>query len=254
MENEINEVTAPTIPESKPASGIVRVFYEPKSFFAGLRNKKAWIIPLVVIIIIGGVLGQLTKPILVRDIFAGVEQRMEQARQAIGEERYNQIMDQLQSRKAEAMSNEITLRTVLTFIIVPLVIMFVIAGVGKLVGNFMLGGKAGFWLVLNVIVFTGLIGLAGDVIKSIMILAKDTSYVYLGLGLLKPVNDGSFLFYLFRQIELFSIWRLIATCIGLGAVYNISGKKFGYALVPIWVVFVLLVAVANIFTGGSIVY
>ena len=118
----------------------------------------------------------------------------------------------------------------------------------------MLGGKAGFWLVFNVIVFTGLIGLAGDVIKSIMILAKDTSYVYLGLGLLKPVNDGSFLFYLFRQIELFSIWRVIATCIGLGAVYNISGKKFGYALVPIWVVFVLLVAVANIFTGGSIVY
>ncbi len=161
MENEINEVTAPTAPESKSASGIVRVFYEPKSFFEGLRNKKAWIIPFVIIIIVGGVLGQLTKPILVRDIFAGVEQRMEQARQAIGEERYNQIMDQLRSRKAEAMSNKITWRTVLTFIIAPLLMAFVIAGVGKLVGNFMLGGKAAFWLVFNVVVFTGLIGLAG---------------------------------------------------------------------------------------------
>lgn len=254
MENEINDAVQSLPTESTASSGIWRVFYEPKAFFTGLLNKKAWIVPFILIVIIGGIVGHFVRPIVTKDAFAGIERQMEQSRDALGEAQYNEIMNRIESKKAEALSNKITWYMPLVMVGIPFVMMLIIAGIGKLAGSSMLGGKAAFWLVINVIAFTGLIGLAGDIIRSVMILAKDTSYVYLGLGLLKPINDGSFLHYLLRQIELFSVWRLAATCIGLGAVYGMSGKKFAYVIVPIWIVFILLVAAANLFTGGSIVY
>ena len=121
-------------------------------------------------------------------------------------------------------------------------------------GNFLFGGKAGYWIILNVVLFSALIGVAGEIVRGLLMISKDSMYVYTGLGLLKPVDDGTFLHYFFRQIDLFSVWRIVVTSIGLGAIYQMKPKRFGYVLFSIWILFVLLVSVANLFTGGSITY
>ncbi|MCX6829018.1 MAG: hypothetical protein NT002_07010, partial [candidate division Zixibacteria bacterium] len=65
---------------------------------------------------------------------------------------------------------------------------------------------------------------------------------------------GSFLFYLIRQIDAFTIWRIIVTAIGFGVIYNMKPKRFDYVLFPVWLIFIVLVSLGNLFTGGTIIY
>lgn len=52
----------------------------------------------------------------------------------------------------------------------------------------------------------------------------------------------------------FSIWRILVTAIGLGVIYNMKTSKFAAVLYPLCFIFIMLVAVANIFSSGSIIY
>jgi len=50
-------------------SGIFRVFYEPSKLFAGLTDKRAWLVPLVIIAIVGGI-NRAYDPAAVRERYA----------------------------------------------------------------------------------------------------------------------------------------------------------------------------------------
>jgi hypothetical protein len=233
-------------------SRIFMVFSKPSTLFPALTGKIDWLIPLIVIAVIGGAVRQATTPISVRDLSAKVRERIEQYKDRMPAERYEQIVSQMEEQFEAA--KEFKWYNPLLFVGFPLVFFFIISGICILCGNFFLGGKSNFWIVMNVVGYAALIGLLGEVVRGFMMLAKDSYFVYTGLGLLKPFDDGSFLYYLFRQIDVFSIWRIAATAIGLGAVYRMKPNKFAYVLFGIWFVFVAIVSVLNMFTGGTIVY
>ncbi|MFZ5981030.1 MAG: hypothetical protein ACOYVF_10405 [Candidatus Zixiibacteriota bacterium] len=235
-------------------SGIYRVFYEPSILFAGLTDKKAWLVPLIIVAIVGGIIGQMTRPLYLKDMLPIAEARLEKYRQYIDEQRYNEARANIEKARAEAKENAYKWYFPLISLGIPLIFFLIIALIAVLFGKVFFGGKAGFWVVLNVVAFAALIGLLGDVFRGVMMLAKDTMMVYTGLGLLKPVDDGTFWYYLFRQIDAFSLWRIGVTAIGLGVVYKMSTIRFLLVLLPFWLVFICLVAFANIFTAGSIIY
>ena len=253
MENQ----SSPVAPAAAPASvwsGIYRVFYEPSKFFAGLANKKAWLLPLLIIAVVGTIVGHVTRPLYVKDMIPVAEARIEEYRQYMGEERYNAAKERLEESKIEAAKNEFKWYYPLISLVLPMVVFSIIALVVMLFGKVIFKGGAGFWTVVNVIAFAALIGLLGDVFRGVMMLMKDTMRVYTGLGLLRPLDDGTFLFYLLRQIDAFSVWRIVATAIGLGTVFKMSTARFLWVLIPFWLIIISLVAFLNIFSGGSIVY
>ncbi len=243
------------VPRAGFMEKILKIFYEPSAVFPALTKKIEWLIPLIIISIIGGTLGYYVRPLLALEQEKGIMQNIEKYRDTMTTERYNEIVDNIQSKFTEAKENKFT--WYYPFLIIGVIFLFlvIITGIGMLTGNFILGGRANFWIVLNAIAFAALIGLLGDVVRNSLMLLKGTAGVYTGLGLLRSlVGSDGFMFYLFRQIDLFTIWRIAVTCIGLGAVYKIKPKKFGYVLFPVWILFIVLVAVANTFVGGTIIY
>lgn len=249
-QNPVVETTA----EVSAVSGIFQVFSSPGSFFSSLKNKQAWLIPFVLTLIVAAVLGHFTRPLIIKDLAPQIRANLEKYKAQMPSERFNAAMADIDKMEQEAEENAFQIKYILIAAIFIVIGYFFIAFIGWLSGNFMFGGKANFWLIMNVVAFASLIGLSGDIIRGVMMLAKDSSAVYTGLGMLKPVNDGSFVYYLFRQIDLFSIWRIIVTAIGLGALYKMTSRNFAIILFVLWLIFAALVAGANIFTGGSIMY
>ncbi|UCD94607.1 MAG: hypothetical protein JSU69_00720 [Candidatus Zixiibacteriota bacterium] len=228
------------------------VFSKPSALFPALTGKIDWLVPLIIVAVIGGVLREATLSISVRDLGAKVVERIERYKDQMPAERYDEIMSQVEEQFESA--KEFKWYNPLLYVGFPLVFFLVISGVCIACGNFFFGGKSNFWIVMNVVGYAALIGLLGDVVRGLMMLAKDSYFVYTGLGLLKPFDDGSFIYYLFRQVDIFSVWRIAGTAIGLGVIYKMKLNKFAYVLFGIWLVFIVIVAVLNMFTGGSIVY
>jgi len=255
MENNIQTSQIPE-QDQKPGimSRIVMVFSEPSKLFATLTGKTDWLIPLIIIGLIGGIIGYQTRAIYAKDMYKGVVDRIDQYREQMPEAQFNRIMEDVDRQFAEAKENPFKWYYPPLWFGLPFVFWLIISVIALMSGNFIFGGKAGFWVIMNVIAYAALIGFAGDVLRGILILMKDSMYVYTGLGLLKPANDGSFLFYLFRQIDIFSVWRIIVTSIGLGVIYKMNSKKFAIVLLLFWLIFIALIAFANQFTGGTIIY
>ncbi len=252
--DSVNQPSPPVETTQKPGilSRVYMVFAEPSKLFGTLTSKTDWLIPLIIFAVIGGTMGYFTQPILTEGMRAGIERNMEKYRQYMTEEQYSETMEQIDQRFADA--GEYKWYYPLIAAGSPFITFLIIAVIGLVAGNFIFGGKAGFWVVVNVVAYAALIGLLGDVVNGAMMVAKGSIYVYTGLGILKPVDDGSFLYYLFRQVDLFSVWRIAVTAIGLGVIYRMRSAKFMYVLFPIWIAFICLVAVGNMFSGGSIIY
>jgi hypothetical protein len=255
MENNIQtSQTSEQIEQPGLISRIMMLFSEPSKLFGTLTGKTAWLIPLIIVGILGTAIYYQTRPIYAEGMEASSMEMLQTFEERMPADRYAQMVEDVTKQFDEARENKFLWYSPLISTGVPLLLWIIIASVGMLSGNFIFGGKAGFWTIVNVVAWAALIGFLGDIVRTIMMVLKDSMFVYTGLGLLTPVNDGSFLYYLFRQIDLFSVWRIIVTGIGLGIVYQMKPKKFVIVLLIIWIIFISLVAGANMFTGGSIVY
>ncbi len=242
-------------PQESIGSKIFKIFLEPSTVFKNLSSKWEWIVPIVVAGVLAGLAGHFARPYYVQDMETQVYDNMRKYEQYMSAEQYEETMTRVKENFEEARKNEFKWFYPFIFIGMPLVIALVISLVGKVIGNFVFGGRASFWMVLNVVAYAALIGALGDVLRNALIIWQETMHIYTGLGLLRPViGDGSFLFYLFRQIDLFTVWRIIVTCIGLGIIYNMKPQKFAYVLFPIWLIFIAIVAGLNLFAGGTIIY
>jgi len=255
MENNI-QTSQTSEPNSKPGlmSRLMMLLSEPSKLFGILTSKTEWLIPLIIVGVLGGAIYFQTRPILVDGMEPAVFENIAKYEDRMPAESYNQIIEDAKKQFADARENKFEWYLPLIMFGLPFVFWLIISSIGLMTGNFVFGGKGSFWAIMNVVAWATLIGLLGDAVRGIMMIMKDSMYVYTGLGLLMPVNDGSFLHYLFRQIDIFSVWRIIVTGIGLGVVYNMKPKKFVVVLIIVWIIFISLVAGANMFTGGSLMY
>jgi len=257
MENE-NSFPPPSEESSLGKPGLVekifKVFYQPSAVFGHLTGRLEWLIPIIIFVIFGSTLGHFVRPIFVTEQSKVAIERLEQYRDQIPAERYSQIVGDIEKGIEDAKENKYLWYTPLIALLFPLVLFLIITVICLLTGNFIFGGKSSFWVVMNVVAFAALIGLLGDTIREILMLNKGTINVFTGLGILKPIDDGSFMFYLFKQIDIFSIWRIITTAIGLGVIYKMKPNKFAYVLFSVWIIFIALVAFGNstILMGGLI--
>ena len=255
MENNIQtSQTSEQIEQPGLLSRLKMLFSEPSKLFGTLSGKTDWLIPLIIVAILGGAVSYQTRPIYAEGMEATVMEMLEGYEEQLPAAQYQQMLEDAKKQFDEGRENKLLWYFPLIWVSMPFVFWLIISSIGMMSGNFVFGGKAGFWIVMNVVAYAALIGILGDFVRAIMMILKDSMYVYTGLGLLTPANDGSFLYFLFRQIDLFSIWRIIVTGIGLGIVYKMKPKKFVIVLIIVWVLFISLVAFANTFTGGTLIY
>ncbi len=249
------DLTSGDVGNSKDVGFVGRLFgilYAPGKSFAVINGKWDWLLVIVLLTILGFGALMMQRPYLAPDIKKAALENIENFREQMGEEQYQETKEKLEKNMDENF--ELSPKTAAYGFIAHVVSVVIIGLLCWLVGNFMSGGKAKFWQVLAVVAFAGMISLLHDYVRGGLMTLNGTSYVYLGLGLLKPDPDSSFMYYFLRQFEFITMWKLAAMAIALGALYKIPASRFAYVLVPAWVVFMALVAVGNLFAGGTIIY
>jgi hypothetical protein len=130
--------------------------------------------------------------------------------------------------------------------------MAIMAGIGIVVFNALLGGEATFKQVYAIVVHSGFIGALQQVFVMPLNYARESMSSATSLGIFLPmVDDTSFLGRLAGGIDFFLIWSLISTAIGLGVLYRKRTAPIAWSLLAVYVIIILGIATVQVIRSGA---
>lgn len=192
---------------------IIGVFSSPTEAFDNYKKSPSIIIPLVVVIILGAVIGGL---------MTGPNASMQYDLMKSSTVLPPQALEQMQ---ADAENPNM----VMGIIFAPVMILiFGVLGalVAWFIGSFIFGGTAKFKAVWGVGLLGSLIMHLGGLVRAPLAIAQDSGYVTLGLAAFFPDKDFTSVFYsLLFYLDGFMIWSLIITGFGYAAIFGITRGK-----------------------------
>lgn len=206
----------------------IRVYTDPERAFEAVdRHPETWWQPLVLLAILGGlavylVFDQVIQP----EQLAALERRFE------GEElaRARQAIEGGLVRNMAYASG----------VIAPAVSAIVSALVAHLVAAYLMSGTGSFVRSLAVVSHALLVGVVESVVKVGMVLSLSTSQVHFGPALLlERPESPTFLYSLLAQIDLFTLWKIWLSAVGLAIVHRVGRQGLLWALLGVWAVWVI---------------
>ena len=198
-------------------SRIIRIFYAPGETFESLARKRSaadWLVPTILSAVVVTVAAVLVLPVATEFSQEAMQQQMQgmsaQQREAV--EQY----------QTEGMMQASTL---IATPIMLFIVLFIYSACYLVMGK-LLGGLLGYGQVLSIVAYTGLITIPQQVVKTLLILAKKTPLVQMGLGLfLSEEALQSFIGRLLSAIDPFVIWSTAVTGLGLSIVGQFDRSK-----------------------------
>ncbi len=197
-------------------STLARVFYRPAALFEKLRENPRILVPYICYAALVFLGVWLVKDVMMDEVLSdpAARARIEASGQPVTAE-VRQVMAIMQSLQVFA-----------GYLIMPLLATVL----AMFWGNVVMAGRAGFKQVLSVMLCGGLIYGLGKLLMVPMILAKQSVYVSLSLGVLAPHKAMSDVLYVaLSRLDLFIVWELIVIGIGLSILHGFSRNK-GYVL------------------------
>lgn len=242
-------VVAPAAPA--PGSLIARligVIFSPRDTFARIIPAAPWIgaLALVTLVMAGGQYAFLSTEV---GQDAMVDQQVHQAELRSGGNINQQQLDMFESLKTK--NRYIVGGSIL---IVGPIVTFLFAGIYFGVFNAMLGGDATYKQVLAIVTHSGAVNLLQMVfvVPLNYMRASASSATNLGVFVQSFLDDTSYVARVLGMIDLFIVWSLIVTAIGLGVLYRRRTGPIFWSLMGMYVVIVLVIAgVMRAFSGGA---
>lgn len=210
---------------------IVNVFLHPSITIKATMEKKNWLIPMILLLILSSTLSYFTFPVM----------KVEQAKLL----RESPLADRLSEEQLANMENYTSFQrfsslfwsglTLVITLLLGTAFLYLFYKIPGCEGMF-----ANYFSAFTVASFIDL-GLGG-LVKSFIILTKHDILASTSLTLLFPhMNIRSFTYVLLSQIDFFPIWFLIALALGIAAYAKISTRKsltiaFSYFLFKILVI------------------
>ena len=198
-------------------SRMIRIFYAPGETFESLARKHSvvdWLVPTVLSAVVVTVAAVLVLPFTTEFNQEVMQQRMQGMS---AEER--EVVEQYQTQDIMQAS---------TLIITPIVLfifLFVFAACYLVMGK-LFGGLLSYSQVLAIVAYGGLITIPQQVVKTLLILAKKTPMVQMGLGFfLSEEALQSFSGRLLSLIDPFIIWSVVITGLGLSLVGQLDRSR-----------------------------
>lgn len=231
-------------PEEKTmggASKILNIFFEPKKVFQSLKIKPTWLVPFIIVALLGIGFFYYTYPFIMNQQVEKIQEN-----EKIPEEQKELIIEKM-TEKDHPPIWQLALAPAGS-----LVALVVVAAVLFFVFNVLLGGDSTFRQVFSVYCYAGLIAIPAMIVKFPLIMMKENLNVQTSLALLLSPNDkDTFLYSVFSSFDIFTIWQVILVSMGLGVMYKYTTKKAFTAVLVLWIIWILAKSVFSTVFGGA---
>ena len=240
----MEQVSPSAQPEEKPMGGtskIINTFFEPKKVFENLKIKPTWLIPFLIVTLLGIGSFYYTFPFIMAQQVERIQEN-----EKIPEEQKEKIIEKMTEKDHPPLWQ-------LAFVpIGGMVALAVVAAVLFFVFNVLLGGDSAFRRVFSVYCYSSLIAIPAMIVKFPLIMMKENLNVQTSLALILSVNDkDTFLYSVLSGFDIFSFWQVILVSMGLGVLYKYTTKKAFTAVFILWLIWILAKSGLSTLFGGA---
>ncbi|UCB52651.1 MAG: YIP1 family protein [Candidatus Zixiibacteriota bacterium] len=232
-------------PEEKTMGGVSKffnIFFEPKRVFQSLKIKPTWLVPVIIVAVLGMGFFYYTFPYIMNEQVQKIRDN-----DRIPEEQKERIIERITEAEHPPIWQMAIAPagTLIALVIVAAVLFFVF--------NVLMGGDSGFRRVFSVYCYSSLIAVPAMIVKFPLVMMKGNINVQTSLGLLlSPDAKGSFLHSVLSSFDIFTIWQVILVSMGLGVIYKFSTQKAFTTVVILWIVWILAKSgLGSLFGGGG---
>lgn len=208
---------------------IFDIYFSPTRYFAKIREKPHYLIPLIMIVIIT-IIGSLVTLAIIKP-----EQKIIELReQNIPEEQIQKAEKYLRGPMPYVFA------IIASIIVVPIGLLIV-----ALIFNFLLpliNVTGQFLVTFSIVVGSALVRIPAIIIRMLLTVIKGSPFVYTSLALFTPmISKNTFIFRLLSKFDFFTIWEIALIAFGLQTVYDIKEKNKCYYLVfGIWLAYIIV--------------
>jgi hypothetical protein len=241
-------MTSPVSEASSPKGLLARaigVFFSPRETYADIVARPRVFGALVVVV---GIIAATQFAFLSTDIGqqAQLDQQIERM-ESFGFTVTDQMIEGMERQAPLTRYFAVGGITVFT----PLM-MAVMAGIGIVVFNALLGGEATFRQVYSIVIHSGFIGALQQLFVMPLNYARESMSSATSLAVFLPMlDDASFLGRLAGSIDFFQIWSLISLAIGLAVLYRKRTAPIAWSLLAVYAIIVLGIASVQVIRSGA---
>lgn len=210
---------------------VIGVFTSPGKTFASLNITPTWILPIIIYIAVSVAFIFFAQKIIIKEAITVQQEKM--AERGMTTDEMNNSL---------AMAEKVMKITIpLAAVAMPIIMIVVISGVFRFVGNVVMGGSATFKKVFSITAHSFLIHVLGALIILPLVLAKGSMQVSFSLAaLMSDEAKGTFLYQFLAKIDLFWIWWIAVYSIGLAVIYKMRTQKMATAVVTVYGIYAVV--------------
>lgn len=229
--------SAPVIepPVKNSFERIAGVLFAPAETFRDIARKPDFLVPVLVMVIIGFVATALLVPRM--DFEAMTREQMEQSGRQMSEADIERA-----SRMGAAVGKVIAWISPVLGVVIWLIIAAVL-----LLGHRVMGGDGNFAQAFSTTVYAWIPNAISGIITTVVAMAKGevnpatmNTLVKSNLGFLADMQDNPILFALLSSLDVFTIWTLILLVIGFSTISRFSRAKSAAIVISLWLVTVVV--------------
>lgn len=230
---------------------VANIFAAPGELFENVRltgpTASNWLVPLILMIIVAIAMSQLviSNPSLRDQMGSIIKKSMEESVQGgrMTQEQADQAYEQFASPTS---TMAMIIRIVATVLGIPIV-MFIVALAYWLLGKWGMRASAPYMKLVEVVGLTFFIGALESIVNTIMMFVMDSIYASpsLALAVLRDFDLQNKLHMALAKINVFTIWSLAVTAVGLSKVFQRDFAKVAVLVFALWIVW----CVFSILTG-----
>ena len=211
----------------------INIFTNPSKTFAELINRPTWLMPLLIVTIVGAIASQFTLDVQSKATLEMIRNMPGLSKEQVAEFEKSQADSGSLTSRVKNFAKGIAAKPI-WIVIVSAIFLFV--------GKVVLGGDSSFKKIFSIYCWSNLISIPGVIITSYLIILKKNMFVSLSPALVIPGSPlesiGSLIL---SQLEFFTLWQLAVFAIGFAMAFNISIKKAYVSVGALFAVFIALV-------------
>lgn len=221
-------------------SKIVNTFFEPRKVFETLRVKPTWLIPFIILAVLGMASFWFTYPLIMKDVITNIEEN-----EQIPEEQKEIIIERIGGADHPPIYQMAfaPVGVIVYFLLISVVLYFVF--------NVLLGGDSSFKRVLSVFSYSSLIAIPKAIVHLPLAFAKKTADIQTSLAIiLSPEAKGTFLQRILSGFDIFTLWQVILIALGLSVMYKFTMKRSFSVVLILWILLIFAGAGLSALFGG----